>query len=92
MRPKTLLELAGLSPAPSPLSQAALVVIDAQREYVDGRLPLPGVQAALGEIAALLARARRAGAPIIHVRAAPSAPTRRALPSPPKPRPGRASA
>ncbi|KAB2877298.1 MAG: cysteine hydrolase [Pseudorhodoplanes sp.] len=67
MRPKTLLELAGLSPAPSPLSQAALVVIDAQREYVDGRLPLPGVQAALGEIAALLARARRAGAPIIHV-------------------------
>ncbi|MBW7950899.1 MAG: cysteine hydrolase [Pseudorhodoplanes sp.] len=68
VRPKTLLELAGVTPAPSSLSQAALVVIDAQHEYLDGRLPLSGVQAALGEIAALLARARKAGTPVIHVR------------------------
>jgi nicotinamidase-related amidase len=42
-------------------------VIDAQREYVDGKLALPGVQAALDEIARLLARARRAGTPVIHI-------------------------
>ncbi len=65
--PKTLLQLAGLAPAPSALSTAALVVIDAQREYVDGRLPLTGVGAALEEIGRLLARARAAGTPVVHV-------------------------
>jgi len=67
MPPRTLLELAGLSPAPSPLSSAVLVVIDAQHEYVDGKLPLAGVREALGQIAELLARARKAGRPVIHV-------------------------
>jgi nicotinamidase-related amidase len=67
MAPKTLLEMAGVTPAPSSLSKAALVVIDAQREYVDGKLPLAGIAKALAEIAALIARARKAGAPIIHV-------------------------
>lgn len=67
MRPKTLLEIAGVTPTASGLSKAALVVIDAQREYVDGKLPLTSVAAALAEIGALLARARKAGTPIIHV-------------------------
>jgi len=67
MRPKTLLELAGVTATPSRLSQAAVVVIDAQREYVDGRLPLAGATAALSEIAALLARARAAASPVIHI-------------------------
>jgi nicotinamidase-related amidase len=67
MRPKTLLEMAGASPAPSPLSAAAVVVIDAQREYVDGKLPLTGIKPALAEIGRLLARARKAGAPVIHI-------------------------
>ena len=67
MPPRPLLELAGLSPAPSPLSRAVLVVIDAQHEYVDGKLPLTGVREALGQIAELLARARKAGRPVIHV-------------------------
>ena len=40
MKPKTLLEVAGANPAPPPLSDATIVVIDAQREYVDGKLPL----------------------------------------------------
>ncbi|HEY7610133.1 MAG TPA: cysteine hydrolase family protein [Alphaproteobacteria bacterium] len=66
--PKTLLALAGAPSAPPPLRDSAVVVIDAQREYVDGALPLPGVEAALDQISALLARARKAGAPIIHVR------------------------
>jgi len=43
------------------------VVIDAQREYVDGKLPLSGVKPALAEIGTLLMRARKAGIPIIHI-------------------------
>jgi nicotinamidase-related amidase len=65
--PKTLLELSGVAPTPAPLRQAALVVIDAQMEYVSGRVPLNGVDAALDSIAQLLRLARGAGTPIIHV-------------------------
>jgi nicotinamidase-related amidase len=43
------------------------VVIDAQREYVDGFLPLTGVGEALARLADVLALARAAGAPVIHV-------------------------
>ena len=67
MKPKTLLELAGVTPAPPPLSQAAVVIIDAQHEYVDGKLPLVGVAAALKEIGELLKRARALQAPVIHI-------------------------
>ena len=67
MRPKTLLELAGVPASPTHLSDAVVIVIDAQREYVDGNLPLAGVTAALSEIGGLLARARKAGTPIIHI-------------------------
>ena len=68
MRPKTLLELAGAGATPSRLANATLVVIDAQREYVDGKLALAGARPALAEIGALLARARRAGTPVVHVK------------------------
>jgi nicotinamidase-related amidase len=68
VRPKTLLEMAGVTPQPSRLEDAAVVVIDAQREYVDGLVPLAGVQAALGEIGRLLAAARQRGTPVIHVK------------------------
>ena len=67
MRPKTLWEWAGARPAPLRLREAVVVVIDAQHEYVDGALPLPGVQSALEEIGRLLARARHLMVPIIHV-------------------------
>jgi nicotinamidase-related amidase len=67
MQPKTLLEMAGAKASPARLSNAAIVVIDAQDEYVDGALRLPGVGAALGEIGRLLARARAARTPVIHV-------------------------
>lgn len=66
--PRTLLSMAGAPDAPPPLSRSAVVLIDAQREYVDGRLPLPGVAAALDEAARLLGRARQAGRPVVHVR------------------------
>jgi nicotinamidase-related amidase len=65
--PKTLLELAGATPAPATLAEAALIVIDAQNEYTEGALPLSGVREAVDSIRALLAKARAAGAPVIHV-------------------------
>jgi hypothetical protein len=65
--PRTLLSLAGADPAPAPVSEAALVLIDCQMEYVDGALPLTGVDAALDEVARLLDRFRSAGAPVVHV-------------------------
>ena len=64
---KTLLQLAGVTPSVARLSEAAVVIIDAQNEYVSGRLPLAGVDAALAHIADLLKAARAAGAPVIHV-------------------------
>ncbi|WP_020177843.1 cysteine hydrolase family protein [Methylopila sp. M107] len=65
--PKTLLELAGANPAPASLKDATLVVIDAQNEYVDGPIALPAVGPALKAIASLLADARAAGTPIVHL-------------------------
>ncbi len=63
----TPLEISGVTPRLSRLAESVVVLIDAQRVYVDGRLPLPGVDRALAEAARLLARARAAGAPVIHV-------------------------
>jgi nicotinamidase-related amidase len=65
--PKSLLEMSGAPRHPSAWDKAALVLIDQQREYVDGGLPLPGVQAAIAETAKVLDLARQNGAPIIHV-------------------------
>lgn len=64
---KTLLELAGANLTPPALSDTALLVIDAQREYVDGKLALPGAAPALANIARLLEKARAVSAPVIHV-------------------------
>jgi len=66
-QPKTLLEMAGVAAVPSRLEDAALVLIDCQREYVDGKLPLPGVAAALAEAGRVLELARRKGASVIHI-------------------------
>ncbi|KAA1054125.1 cysteine hydrolase family protein [Azospirillum argentinense] len=65
--PKTLLALAGAPATPSPLDSAALLLIDAQREYTEGALPLVGVEAAVAEAARLLERARKAGTPVFHI-------------------------
>ncbi len=65
--PKTLLQMAGASLAPPALADAVLVLIDAQGEYRTGKLPLEGIEPSLAVLAALLGRARAAGASIIHV-------------------------
>ena len=66
-QPQSLLAMAGAPLDPSPWDKAALILIDAQLEYVEGRLPLFGVQPALQEAARVLDLARRQGAPVIHV-------------------------
>jgi nicotinamidase-related amidase len=72
----SLLSLSGALLTPSPLDRSSLVIIDAQREYVTGKLPLSGIGPALGEIAALLELARSREVPVIHVvhHAAPGRP------------------
>jgi nicotinamidase-related amidase len=65
--PKTLLELAGADLKPAGVSNATLVLIDYQNEYVAGPLSLPGASPAVERAALLLGRARDAGAPIVHV-------------------------
>lgn len=65
--PFTLLDAAGASRTPSAWDAAVLILIDHQREYVDGRLPLTGMAEAVAACADLLALARRHGTPVIHV-------------------------
>ncbi len=66
-RPKSLLDLVNAPTHPSPLAQSALVIIDAQLEYVTGKLPLTGVAAAIAETGKLLSLARRQGVPVFHI-------------------------
>lgn len=65
--PKTLLELAGRTPVPPKLAESILILIDIQNEYVEGPIALPSAQPAIARAADLLARARKAGARIVHV-------------------------
>jgi nicotinamidase-related amidase len=64
----TMLQMAGATPTPATMADGILLIIDAQREYTDGMLPLAGVDAAVAALAGLLDKARAAGAPIVHVR------------------------
>lgn len=74
--PATLLQIVGIQVRPSTLAESALIIIDAQREYIDGKLPLAGIGAAVHETELLLKRARQTGTPVIHVvhRAKPGSP------------------
>lgn len=64
----TMLQMAGMTPTPATMADGILLIIDAQREYTDGLMPLPGVQPAVAALAGLLDKARAAGAPVVHVR------------------------
>lgn len=63
----TLRGLSGLSPEPATLKGSALVMVDLQNTYREGVMRLEGVEPALREAAALLARARDAGIPVFHI-------------------------
>ena len=64
----TMLQMAGMTPTPATMADGILLIIDAQTEYTDGLMPLPGVQPAIAALAGLLDKARTAGAPVVHVR------------------------
>ena len=64
----TMLQMSGVAPVPATMADGILLIIDAQREYTDGLLPLPGVGPAVDALAVLLEKARVAGAPVVHVR------------------------
>ena len=66
LTPETLVHIAGLSQVPSAPQDSVLLMIDGQREYTSGRLPLVGIDAAVEEGARLLALARSAGMPVFH--------------------------
>jgi nicotinamidase-related amidase len=66
--PFTLLDAVGASRAPSAWQNAVLILVDHQREYVDGKLPLTGMPQAVAACAELLALARQHDTPVIHVK------------------------
>jgi nicotinamidase-related amidase len=65
--PKTLLEMAGAVWPKAAFEDAVLVIIDAQREYLEGAVPLHGIEAAIDEAAAVLAMARKHATPVFHI-------------------------
>ena len=44
IQPKTLLEMAGAIAKPATISDSAIVLIDCQKEYLSGALPLHGIR------------------------------------------------
>ncbi|HZX32989.1 MAG TPA: cysteine hydrolase family protein [Rhodocyclaceae bacterium] len=68
MAPQTLRTWAGIPPVVQIRpAETALLLIDYQREYLDGRLPLTGAAAAIRGAEALMALADGAGIPVIHI-------------------------
>lgn len=66
--PKTMFQLSGRGYAPATFNHATLIIIDAQKEYLSGPLALTGVHEAVDNICKLVAAARAAGRPIVHIR------------------------
>ncbi|MFI8521070.1 cysteine hydrolase family protein [Streptomyces sp. NPDC085481] len=63
----TLRELNGFDQTPASLAGSTLLLIDYQNTYTRGVMELDGWEAALDAAAGLLARARSAGAKVVHV-------------------------
>ena len=66
--PKTMLQLSGRSYPPATFANASLIIIDAQNEYLSGPLALAGMDEALANIGQLVAAARAAQRPVVHIR------------------------
>jgi len=66
--PVTLRQLSGAPSQSAPLAQSVVIVVDAQKEYTEGVLPLAGIDQSIDALARFLARARQAKVPIIHVK------------------------
>ncbi|PCH82005.1 MAG: cysteine hydrolase [Hyphomicrobiales bacterium] len=63
----TLLELSGADLTPSILQNSTLILIDMQNEYLEGPIAVTESQQAVEKTTVLLAAARKAGTPVIHV-------------------------
>ncbi|MBL1081127.1 isochorismatase family protein [Streptomyces actinomycinicus] len=63
----TLRELNGFDQTPASLAGSTLIMVDYQNTYTQGVMELEGWDAALDAAAGLLARARAAGARVVHV-------------------------
>lgn len=64
---RTLRDLTGMGYTPTTIGNSALILIDCQNTYREGIMQLDGVEPALVECKALLARFRDAGRPVIHI-------------------------
>lgn len=64
---ETFRNIYGLDSRLSSLERSVLILIDIQREYRDGRVPLANVDAAADEAGRLLDLARRKNVPVIHI-------------------------
>jgi nicotinamidase-related amidase len=67
-QPKTMFQLGNRGYAAATLSNATLIIIDAQKEYLSGPLALTGVNEAAANICQLVAAARARKCPIVHIR------------------------
>jgi nicotinamidase-related amidase len=67
MTSTTLRDLNGLDATPAALTNSTLVLVDYQNTYTQGVMELTGWEPALDAAAELLAAARSAGTPVIHV-------------------------
>lgn len=63
----TLRSLSGVIDSPAALATSTVVLVDFQNTYTRGEMELDGWDAALDAAADLLAKARKAGATVIHV-------------------------
>ena len=63
----TLRELTGQAASPAPLSESALIIVDAQNTYRSGVMQLSAIEPALEQCARLLERARALKIPVVHI-------------------------
>lgn len=67
MTASSLLQILGAEPKPARLADSAIIVVDAQREYLDGSVRLKGIDDALEELKRLLTKARALSLPVFHI-------------------------
>ncbi|HEX5392214.1 MAG TPA: cysteine hydrolase family protein [Rhodocyclaceae bacterium] len=73
---KTLRQWAGVMPPTSvDCSHTALLLVDFQREYFDGKLPIPDGSAALSAAKRLVKSAEKAGVFVVHIHHVAASPT-----------------
>lgn len=66
-KPKTLREISNLSNTSAKLSDSVLIIVDAQKEYTQGLLPLTGINESIKTLAKFLQKVRDLKVPVIHV-------------------------